>query len=85
MSYCPIDEAFGHYMTEGLQPNPLESSNYQGMNSNNCQKKKKIKKKKINCNRNNTSFQNYDDLFLESPELTDEDREFDKSIQGYTE
>ena len=55
------------------------------MNSNKCQKKKKIKKKKINCNRNNTSFQNYDDLFLESPELTDEDREFDKSIQGYTE
>ena len=85
MSYCPIDEAFGHYMTEGLQPNPLESSNYQGMNSNNCQKKRKIKKKKINCNRNNTTFQNYDDLFLESPELTDEDVEFDKSIQGYSE
>ena len=46
MSYCPIDEAFGNYLTEDLNPNPLESSVYQGMNSNNCVKKKKNQKEK---------------------------------------
>lgn len=84
MSYCPIDEAFGHFMTDGLNPNPLESSTYQGMNSNSCQKKKKVKKNRINCNRNNSTFQNEDDIFVESPELTDSDREFDDSLQGYS-
>ena len=84
MSYCPIDEAFGHFMTDGLNPNPLESSNYQGMNSNSCQKKKKIKKNRINCNRNNSTFQNTDDIFVESPELTDSDREFDDTLQSYS-
>ena len=84
MSYCPIDEAFGHFMTDGLNPNPLESSNYQGMNSNSCQKKKKVKKNRINCNRNNSTFQNVDDIFVESPELTDSDREFDDSLQNYS-
>ena len=84
MSYCPIDEAFGHFMTDGLQPNPLESSVYQGMESNNCQKKKKVKKNKINCNRNNSTFQNEDDIFIDSPELTDSDREFDTNIQSYS-
>lgn len=84
MSYCPIDEAFGHFMTDGLNPNPLESSNYQGMSSNSCQKKKKVKKNKINCNRNNSTFQNVDDIFVESPELTDSDRDFDDSLQNYS-
>ena len=84
MSYCPIDEAFGHFMTEGLEPNPLESSVYQGMESNNCQKKKKIKKNKINCNRNNSTFQNEDDIFIESPELTDSDREFNDNVHSFS-
>ena len=85
MSYCPIDEAFGNYLTEDLNPNPLESSVYQGMNSNNCVKKKKIKKKKINCNKNNSRFtSNYEDLFYEPPDKTDSDEEFDRSISPYS-
>jgi len=84
MSYCPIDEAFGSFMTSGIQPNPLESSVYQGMESNNCQKKKKVKRNKINCNKNNSTFQNVDDMFIESPELTDSDMEFHDSIQSFS-
>ena len=84
MSYCPIDEAFGHFMTDGLEPNPMESSVYQGMESNNCQKKKKVKKNRINCNRNNSTFQNEDDIFVESPELTDSDREFNDNVQSFS-
>ena len=82
MSYCPIDEAFGHFMTEGLEPNPLESSVYQGMESNNCQKKKKIKKNKINCNRNNSTFQNEDDIFIDL-QTNDGDREFNDNVHSF--
>ena len=65
MSFCPIDEAFGNYLTNDLEtPNPIESSLYKNLESNNCEKKSKLKNKKINCNRQNTSFtMNPDDLY----------------------
>jgi hypothetical protein len=85
MSYCPIDEAFGTFMTDGLNPDPLESSSFKLIKSNNCVKKNKIKKKKINCNRNSTSFsENQDDIYTISPDVTDDDMDFDNNLQhGY--
>ena len=85
MSYCPIDEAFGNFMTDGLNPDPLESSSFKSIKSNNCVKKSKIKKKKINCNRNSTSFsENQDDIYTISPDVTDDDMDFDNNLQnGY--
>ena len=38
MSYCTIDEAFGTHLTDLPKKN------------NRCSKRKKIKRKKINCN-----------------------------------
>ena len=34
--------------------------------------------------KNNSTFQNEEDIFIESPELTDSDREFDTNIQSYS-
>ena len=85
MSYCPIDEAFGHFMTDGFTPDPLESSAYKTMKNNNCTKKNKLRRKKINCNRNNTTFsENPDDIYQIEPDLTDEDRDFDEQLESYS-
>jgi len=85
MSYCPIDEAFGSF-TDGLYPDPLESSPYKSLKSNNCVKKNKIKKKKINCNQRSNSFtENPDDIYTISPDVTDDDMEFNNNLQnGYS-
>ena len=85
MSYCPIDEAFGSF-TDGLNPDPLESSSYKSLKSNNCVKKNKIKKKKINCNQRSNSFtENPDDIYAISPDVTDDDMEFNNNLQyGYS-
>lgn len=85
MSYCPIDEAFGHFMTDGFTPDPLESSAYKTMKNNNCTKKNKLRRKKINCNRNNTTFsENPDDIYHIEPDLTDDDRDFDEKLESYS-
>ena len=85
MSYCPIDEAFGHFMTDGLNPDPMETSGFKSLKSNSCTKRNKIKRKKINCNKNNTTFsQNQDDIYQIDPELTDEDRDFDDQLESYS-
>ena len=86
MSYCPIDEAFGNF-TDGLFPDPLESSAYKSLKSNNCVKKNKIKKKKINCNQRSNSFtENPDDIYTISPDVTDDDMEFNNNLQnGYSQ
>jgi hypothetical protein len=85
MSYCTIDEAFGHFMTDGLNPDPMETSGFKSLKSNSCTKRNKIKRKKINCNKNNTTFsQNQDDIYQIDPELTDEDRDFDDQLESYS-
>jgi hypothetical protein len=86
MSYCPIDEAFGSF-TDGLYPDPMESSSYKSLKSNNCIKKNKIKKKKINCNQRSTSFtENIDDIYTISPDVTDDDMDFNSNLQkGYSQ
>ena len=64
MSYCPIDEAFGNFMTDGFTPDPLESSAYRPLKSNSCSKKNKLRRKKVNCNQNNNTFsENLDDIY----------------------
>jgi hypothetical protein len=85
MSYCPIDEAFGHFMTDGINPDPLETSAYKPLKSNSCTKKNKLRRKKVNCNRNNTTFsENHEDIYQIDPEVTDEDREFDEQLESYS-
>lgn len=83
MSYCPIDEAFGNYLTD-VNPDPLETSVYKRMDGRNCEKKQKRKKKKINCNRKNTSFSmNPDDLYISSPDVSEDDQDFNQTLQNY--
>lgn len=78
MSFCPIDEAFGSYMTQDLTHDPLESA-FKPKDSKKCPKNKK---KRINCNRRNTNFtNNSDDLFLESPPQSDDDADFNECIE----
>lgn len=84
MSFCPIDEAFGNYLTNDLNPNPLESSIYQNMDGRNCQKKQKAKKKSINCNRKKTSYtMNPQDIYVSSPDVSEDDEQFNNTLQNY--
>jgi hypothetical protein len=85
MSYCPIDEAFGNFMTDGFGPHPLESTSFEDRSNSKCEKKKKVKRNRINCNKDASRFsENLDDLYYESPEVTDEDIEFDETLNGYS-
>ena len=85
MSYCPIDEAFGNFMTDGFTPDPLESSAYRPLKSNSCSKKNKLKRKKVNCNQNNNTFsENPDDIYISDPDVTDDDREFNEQCESYS-
>ena len=88
MSFCPIDEAFGNYMTNDLTPDPLESTSYRDKGSGDygeCRKRQKLKKKKINCNRRNTSFtMNPEDIYNSPPDISDSDADFNSNLQGYS-
>jgi len=84
MSFCPIDEAFGNYLTNDLYPNPLESSIYQNMDGRNCKKKQKAKKKNINCNRKKTSYtMNPQDIYVSSPDVSEDDEQFNSNLQNF--
>ena len=83
MSYCPIDEAFGNYLTD-VNPDPLETSVYKKIDGRNCRTRQKLKKKKINCNRKNTSFSmNSEDLYSSSPDVSEDDEDFNQNLQNY--
>lgn len=85
MSFCPIDEAFGNYMTNDLTPDPLESTSYRDKDSGDCSKRQKIKKNKINCNRRSTSFtMNPEDIYNSPPDISDSDADFNSNLQGYS-
>lgn len=85
MSYCPIDEAFGNFMTDGFSQHPLESTSFEDRSNSKCQKKQNVKRKKINCNKDASRYsENLDDLYYSSPEVTDEDIEFDETLNGYS-
>ena len=85
MAFCPIDEAFGNYMTNDLNPNPLENSSYLDTDSGRGEKKQKVKKKRINCNRRNTNFSmNQDDMYQLPPDMSDDDSNFNNNLQGYS-
>tara|TARA_B110001469_G_C9647965_1_gene328790 strand:+ start:565 stop:1548 length:984 start_codon:yes stop_codon:yes gene_type:complete len=84
MSFCPIDEAFGNYLTSDLNPHPLESTLYNNVTSADCTKKKKLKKKRINCNKKHSSFtMNPEDLYKLPPDVSDEDSDFNDQLQSY--
>ena len=84
MSFCPIDEAFGNYLTGNLNPNPLESTIHTSSKGNQCESKYNNKKKKINCNRKHTSFtMNPDDIYVSSPDVSEDDEEFNQNLQNY--
>ena len=84
MSFCPIDEAFGNYLTSDLNPHPLESTLYNNVSSNDCTKRSKLKKKRINCNKKHSSFtMNPEDLYQLPPDISDEDSDFNDQLQSY--
>ena len=83
-NYCPIDEAFGSFMTNGFNIDPLEGANYRNDQAAKCKNRKKIKKKRVNCNKDSSRFtENLDDLFINSPELTDSDQEFAENTNNF--
>lgn len=85
MSYCPIDEAFGNFMTDGFSQHPLESTSFEDRSNSKCQKKQNVKRKKVNCNKDASRYsENLDDLYYSSPDVTDEDIEFDETLNGYS-
>ena len=84
MSFCPIDEAFGNYLTDDLNPHPLESTLYNNVASSDCAKRSKLKKKRINCNKKHSSFtMNSEDLYNLPPDISDEDSDFNDQLQSY--
>ena len=84
MSFCPIDEAFGTFLSDDLNPNPIESSQFQNMDSQTCEKKQHLKKKRTNCNKQNTRFtSNVNDLYDLAPTITQHDSDFDESMDEY--
>jgi hypothetical protein len=84
MSFCPIDEAFGNYLTADLNPHPLESTLYNNVASSDCAKRSKLKKKRINCNKKHSSFtMNPEDLYKTAPDISDEDSDFNDQLQSY--
>ena len=84
MSFCPIDEAFGNYLTSDFNPHPLESTLYNNVASADCKKKQKLKKKRINCNKKHSSFtMNPEDLYKLPPDVSDEDSDFNDQLQSY--
>ena len=84
MSFCPIDEAFGNYLTADLNPHPLESTLYNNVASSDCAKRSKLKKKRINCNKKHSSFtMNPEDLYKLPPDISDEDSDFNDQLESY--